>query len=198
TREHAGEADDQERGRCRDLGALARSDGLDVEQHDEHAEQSEREHRVRVAQETAGGAEQRREAEGAQPGFLAAPLALDTDEETDREREREPRERWRVRKDRERLAHDRSERKVVVLLLEIPAEVLEVATRAACTGARTAGPIRRGRARPRASRTLTLEALTAAGASAQHDELAHVDLRGVARLVLLVLPLAILDAPLDV
>jgi len=43
-----------------------------------------------------------------------------------------------------------------------------------------------------------LAAVGAASLAAEHDHLAHVDLGGVARLVFLVLPLPVLDAPLDV
>src|SRR5262249_51859015 len=72
-------------------------------------------------------------------------------------------------------------------------EILEVVGAAAARGLR----LRRGRGAPRARVAVEVSA-AATTARAQHDQLAHVDLRAVARLPFLVLPLTVLDSPFDV
>src|SRR5205823_11225752 len=90
-------------------------------------------------------------------------------------------------------AGPRSERQVVVFVVECFRKVLEFAFLAAGWGlglgrrrARTTFPITRRRAR------------SSPAAAAEHDQLAHVDLGAVARLAFLVRPLPILDAPFHV
>src|SRR6185437_5216188 len=79
-REHPREPDDEKRRRRRDFRALTGADGLDVQQHDQNAEQSEREHRVLVTEQSARRADERGEGEGAKARFLATVLSLDPDE----------------------------------------------------------------------------------------------------------------------
>src|SRR3954467_8147051 len=88
-----------------------------------------------------------------------------------------------------------SEGEGVVLVGERAGKILEVVA-AAGLGLRRAG-----RASARPVRGLTVGIATrarAARTAAEHDQLAHVDLRGVAGLAVLVLPLAVLDPALDV
>src|SRR5690349_2079129 len=86
----------------------------------------------------------------------------------------------------------RSERKIVILVIQRSGKVLEVVAGGAggalralrCTTARHSGACTAFR--------------IAATAATEHDELAHVDLRRIPRLPVLVLPLTVLDAPFDV
>src|ERR1017187_1927641 len=89
-----------------------------------------------------------------------------------------------------------SERQVVVLFLERVRELLEVAARASLRLVAGPGPVA-----GLGSRRWRITAVTTAVATSlgtQQDDLAHVDLGHVARLLLLVLVLPILDPPLDV
>src|SRR5579875_2169990 len=87
-----------------------------------------------------------------------------------------------------------SEREIVVLVLQRLREVLELLRGSATLGSAAA----RRRVRARTRRRLRLAVVIATAARAEHHELAYADLGGVARLVLLVLPLAVLDGSLDV
>src|SRR6185436_5452126 len=86
-------------------------------------------------------------------------------------------------------------RKVVVLIRQRVREILEVLSAGRCLRARC----RRRRA---ARRTFAVEITAATGgstsATAEHDHFTNVDLGAVARLAVLVLPLAILDPSFDV
>src|SRR5215204_1749039 len=84
----------------------------------------------------------------------------------------------------------RSEREIVILIIQRSRKVLEVV--AGCAG-------RALRAFWRSTATgagITTLGVTAAAATAQHDQLSHVDLRRVPGLAVLVLPLPVLDASL--
>src|SRR5690242_10522013 len=88
-----------------------------------------------------------------------------------------------------------SEGQIVVLVLEGAGEVLEI------VAARRRLGLLSGRGSARALRNalpIPVAARAAAPWGAEHDELTNVDLRGVARLPVFVLPLAVLDAPFDV
>ncbi len=67
TGEHSGERGDRERGRRGDLRAFAGTDRLHVEQHDQHADQPERQQGERLAEHAAGGAEHRTKAKVRSP-----------------------------------------------------------------------------------------------------------------------------------
>ena len=94
--QHAGECGHGQRRRCGDLGAFAGADRLEVQQNDEHADESQREQREGIAEHATGGAEHRHEGEGAEARFLLAALALDPDKEADRQRQRELKESRKV------------------------------------------------------------------------------------------------------
>src|SRR5215207_10286156 len=92
------------------------------------------------------------------------------------------------------------EREIVILIFERSGKIFEVfAGPAACTGRRTLrAPSGRCGAASAAACAAVRVVITRPAPPAEHDQLAHVDLRAVARLTLLVLPLAVLDASFDV
>src|SRR6266550_3070032 len=88
----------------------------------------------------------------------------------------------------------RSEGQIVVGILKRPGEILEIRA----SGVRRARfGSRRGRC-PAPSPTLTIEITRRSTPPAKHDQFTDVDLGAIASLVVLVLPLAILDAAVDV
>src|SRR5687768_7016075 len=87
----------------------------------------------------------------------------------------------------------RSERQIVVLILEGTWELLEVVSHP-CSGSRGGLGLWRRSGSPRSA---ICSAITAARRT-EHDQLADVDFGRVLRLAILVLPLAILDPSLDV
>src|SRR5688500_2790950 len=84
-----------------------------------------------------------------------------------------------------------SEREIVILIIQRSGKFLEVVAGRARRALRALG---RSTATHPGIATLGV----AASAAAQHDQLADVDLGRVARLIFLVLPLPVFDAPLDV
>src|SRR5262245_43072636 len=88
-----------------------------------------------------------------------------------------------------------SERQVVVLVFQRARELLEVVAPRAGLRLLSGG----GAAwTSRSSVSIDITASCGATPAAEHEELADVDLRGVASLPFLVLPLAVLDPPFDV
>src|SRR6266478_3706067 len=86
-------------------------------------------------------------------------------------------------------------RQIVVGFLERSGEILEISPASRRRPGLGSGRCRR--AAPSAALAIKIAATRATATAAEHHELAHVDLGAVASLILLVLPLAILDATFD-